>query len=776
VNTAARIAAVGHGGQLLLSAYSADILEQELGDDDLSLRDLGGHRLKDLDGEQRLYQVVIPELPSDFPPPRTARPRPNNHPVPLTPFVGRARLVAQVRDLLLQPANRAATLLGPGGTGKTRLAIRVATELLHNMPDGAFFISLAPIHDSSLVIPEIAKVLDVPEDPGRPLLEVLCEHLADLELLLVLDNFEQVQDAAKDIAEILRNCGGIKILATSRQPLRISGERGVPVPPLALPEPGHALPLDEVAGFEAVRLFVDRAQAVRFDFELAEENMNDVVEICRRVDSLPLAIELATARLYELSTQQLLAALEERLNVLTEGAVDLLDHQRTLRDLVAWSYDLLSPGERRLWRRLAVFVGGCELDAAAAVCDPEQTFDMEQAADELSGKSLLNLAFPSGSEGAIKVVSGTAEKRRIGMLETLREFALEQLESSDEADRLHRHHADWFVDLAETIERTEYELRPEVWIGRLDREQANFRAAFDRSLNHLDRPESAQRMGASLRLYWYQRGMFSEGRDWLARSVEQGSTDANEHRGAALVALADLERNMGNIEEARGHGERALDLYRELDHPKGIPDAARELGAIYQHLEEFERASELLEEALTYYRGGDNQEVLSYTLLVLGGGKQLQGDLEGAEALFEEALELTRRLDDPSYLATALLNLGELKTLRNQNDEAADLMRESLKVYADLEIRNAVAYCLEMLAAIDQAGGRSGEAVELFGAAAMIREEIGAPLESFNLERYNQDLDACRASLSPEEFDEHWNRGCSLTMAEAVELAQMDFG
>jgi tetratricopeptide (TPR) repeat protein len=283
-------------------------------------------------------------------------------------------------------------------------------------------------------------------------------------------------------------------------------------------------------------------------------------------------------------------------------------------------------------------------------------------------------------------------------------------------------------------------------------------------------------MGASLRLYWYQRGMFSEGRDWLARSVEQGSTDANEHRGAALVALADLERNMGNIEEARGHGERALDLYRELDHPKGIPDAARELGAIYQHLEEFERASELLEEALTYYRGGDNQEVLSYTLLVLGGGKQLQGDLEGAEALFEEALELTRRLDDPSYLATALLNLGELKTLRNQNDEAADLMRESLKVYADLEIRNAVAYCLEMLAAIDQAGGRSGEAVELFGAAAMIREEIGAPLESFNLERYNQDLDACRASLSPEEFDEHWNRGCSLTMAEAVELAQMDFG
>jgi predicted ATPase/class 3 adenylate cyclase len=774
VNTAARIAAVGHGGQVLLSAHTAELLQANLANDEITLRDLGEHRLKDLEGGQRLFQIVIPELASDFPPPRTAQTKPNNLPVPLTPFVGRARLVTQVRDLLMQPACRAATLLGPGGTGKTRLAIRVATELLHNLDDGAFFVSLAPIQDAGLVAGEIAKTLGVPEEPGRPLVESICAQVADKELLLVLDNFEQVQDAAKDVAEILRLCSGMKVLATSRQPLRISGERGVPVPPLALPDPGDLPPLQEVANFEAVRLFVDRAQAARFDFELTEANAADVVEICRRVDALPLAIELATARMYELDTAQLLAALEQRLNVLTEGAVDLLDHQRTLRDLVAWSYDLLEPEEQRLWRSLAVFSGGCELDTAEAVCDPESQFEFETAADDLVAKSLLNLAFESGSAGAVKVISGQAERRRISMLETLREYAAEQLSDSDEEIDLQIRHAAWFLQHAEDVSKRIPELERDDWIAQLDREQANFRAALNRCLNGLHDAETALRLGSALHYYWYQKGMLTEGSEWLEKALGAGKAAPPEHYGSALLSLADFERNMGNVEASLQHNEAALSLFRDNDDEKGVADAARQLGTICQHIGEFERSAELLDEAMAFYRKKDYTEVLSYTLLVSGGGKQLQGDLEGARALYEESLDLARRINDQNYLATALLNLGEVVEMKGETARAAELIREALRLYAEMDVRNAVAYCLELLAAIDSSEGRPHEAAQLFGAADKIREDIGTPVESFNLERYNRDLDAVKAALGEEAFAKSWEDGRAMKIDQAVEIAQLD--
>ena len=776
VNTAARIAAVGHGGQVLLSAHTAELVTEELQGDDVTLRDLGEHRLKDLDQAQRLFQVVIPELPSDFPPPRTMESKPNNLPVPLTPFVGRAQLVTQVRDLIMQPTCRAATLLGPGGTGKTRLAIRVATELLHNLDDGAFFVGLAPIQDASLVPGEIAQTLGVPEDPSRPIIENICAYLEDKELLLLLDNFEQVPEAAKDIAEILKRCGGVKVLATSRQPLRISGERGVPVPPLALPDPGELPPLEDVANFEAVRLFVDRAQAARFDFELTQDNAGEVVEICRKVDALPLAIELATARMYELTTTQLLQALEQRLNVLTEGAVDLLDHQRTLRDLVAWSYELLQPDEQRLWRRLAVFSGGCGLDAAQAVCDPEDQFEFETAADDLASKSLLTLAFESGSAGAVKVISGQAEQRRVSMLETLREYAVEQLADSDEELDLQRRHVGWFVQLAEDVHETIPNVERDIWLAPFDREQANYRAALSRCLDGLQDPASALTLGSLLHYYWYQRGMMSEGSDWLQRTLEADQGGASAARASALLALADFERNLGSIDAALEHNLEALAVYRELDDEKGIANTARQLGTIYQHTGEYARGAEYLNEAIAYYRKTDNYELLSYTLTVSGGGQQLQGDLDGAQALFEESVALARdEVQDPNYLATALLNLGEVLHVKAETGRAAEFIRESLRLYADMDVRNAVAYCLELLAAIDTAEGRGEEAAQLFGAADKIREDIGTPVESFNLERYNADVNAVKDALGREAFDKSWEDGRALKITEAVEIAQLDF-
>ncbi len=651
----------------------------------------------------------------------------------------------------------------------------MATELLHNLDDGAFFVSLAPIQDAGLVASEIAKTLGVPEEPGRPLVETICTQLAEKELLLVLDNFEQVQDAAKDVAEILRQCGGVKVLATSRQPLRISGERGVPVPPLALPDPGDLPPLDEVANFEAVRLFVDRAQAARFDFELTEQNAPEVVEICRRVDALPLAIELATARMYELDTTQLLAALEARLNVLTEGAVDLLDHQRTLRDLVAWSYDLLKPEEQRLWRNLAVFSGGCELDAAEAVCDPDGKFNFEAAANDLASKSLLNLAFESGSAGAVKVISGQAERERINMLETLREFAAEKLAESEEDSDLQRRHVDWFTELALRINKIIPNVSREEWMGPLDRDQANFRAAFARCVDGLNDAESALRMGAALHYYWYQRGMISEGRDWLQKALERDAGSPSRSRAKALLSLADFERNLSAIEAAREHNLEAREVFRQIGNEEGVADAARQLGTVLQHTGEYAEGGRYLDEALEHYRKVENLEMLSYTLTVSGGGKQLQGDLPGARDLFEESLDLARRVQDENYLATSLLNLGEVVQLQGETDRAAELIREALRIYAEMDIRNAVAYCLEMLAAIDASEGRPDEAAQLFGAADKIREDIGTPVESFNLERYNRDLDAVKAALGEDAFAKSWEDGRAMKIDQAVEIAQLDF-
>jgi predicted ATPase/class 3 adenylate cyclase len=773
VNTAARIASAGHGGQVLLSERTAELLTEALENDEITLREMGRHRLKDLDQPIRLYQIVIPELPSDFPPPRTAETRPNNLPTPLTAFVGRAQIVAKIRDLLLRTDVRAVTLIGPGGTGKTRLGLRVAGEVLHSMEDGAFFAGLAALRDPSLVASEIASALGVKEEAGKTLLEAVCDHLVEKELLLLLDNFEQVQEAARDVATILSRCPGVKVLTTSRQPLRISGERGFPVPPLELPDADANLTPEELGDNEAVRLFVERAQSVNYEFELAESNASQVLEICRRVDALPLAIELSAAKLWEMDVAQLLQSLDRRLAVLNEGSVDLLDHQRTLRDLVAWSYDLLDEHLQASWRRLAVFAGGCTAETAEMVCNLEGGDTLESDLEELVSRSLLTPDF-RGSSGAEKVILGQDE-RRYTMLETLREYAADVLSSAPEAAEVTERFENWSLALAEEAESHLRGPDLQLWLDRLNAEIANFRAALDIASNpEVPHPDQALRLSAALHFYFYSTGYLSEGRERLLAALEFGEQAAPQSRAKALYAAAALNRQQNRIDEAETYAGECLEIYRSLGDEDGVASVLSMLGGIAQRREDYDAAAKLLQEAAELQEKTGNQERLGVTYNLLGITEQMRDRIEAAGEYYARSLATAQAVADQNTIGTALINLGEVTQIAGDLGGAADYYRDALRIWADIHQGLFIAYCMEVLAGIDVAGGRPREAALLFGTADRIREELGAPVEPFNQERYQRDLDTTRGAMTEDDFTQAWEEGRRMRTEEAIELAMVD--
>jgi predicted ATPase/class 3 adenylate cyclase len=767
VNLAARVAAIGHGGQVLLSADAAAEALEPLSAGDITLRDLGEHRLKDIEAPEHLYQLVIPELPADFPPPRSAETRPSNLPVPLTPFIGRAKEVAEVRDLLSNPQTRAVTLLGPGGTGKSRLSLRVAEEMIHAMPDGAFFVALAAIREVDLVLPAIAGALEVREEPGRPLLESLKTYLADRSLLLVMDNFEQVSHAARDVGQLQAASPGLKILTSSRQPLRLSGERIYPVPPLGLPGPNAPLDdLNEIAGFEAVRLFVERAQGAQWDFELSTENVADVVEICRQLDALPLAIELATARLYSMSTTDLLKALKNRLAVLTGGSADLLDHQQTLKDLVAWSYDLLDEREQVLWRRLAVFDGGAPLPAVGPVCDPDDAYFFPLDLDSLVNKSLLTLSFDGSSLEDEE--DDLPMSQRVNMLQTLRDYAQLQLKQSGELPEITERHARWFAAHAERAAPNLRGADASGWLSRLDRDQTNFRNAMSWGLKN--EPALAANTAGVLWFHWYQRGQFSEGREWLEKTIATDATDAAKAR--SLLGLANLERIQNNIEQSRAHCEAALTAFEASGDEEGTADALSQLGTILQYLGEFEEAENRVTAAVEKLRLLSSRGRLSFSLVVLGALKQRRDELDDALEHYQEGLALGRELADANYIATGLVNVGEVQAIKGELEQAAANIQESLALFNALGVRNAIAYCLEMLADIELRRERFLEAARLFGAADRLRELLNTPVESFNQARYKDDLARTRSGAGDVAFDTEFEAGRSMRLDDVIAQAQ----
>src|SRR5919198_3449027 len=534
VHRVARVMSAGHGGQVLLTQATRNLLPEEL-PESVGVRDLGKHRLKDLSEPQRLYQLLIPGLENEFAALSTLEARPTNLPIQPTPLIGREEEVTEVTTRLREESIRLLTLTGAGGTGKTRLALQVAAEVVADFKDGVFFIDLAAIVDPDLLLATVAHTLSVRERRGESLAETLTDYLRTKRVLLVLDNFEQLASAAPAVSRLLAESPRVKALVTSRAPLCLAGEHEFSVPPLTIPNLRKADPLSLLAESEAVQLFVARARAVKPEFDLTSENAPVVAEICARLDGLPLAIELGAARLRLLSPAALLARLANRLPVLSRGKRDAPARQRTLRDTIEWSYRLLDEREQRLFARLAVFAGGATIEAAEAVCarDREHAGAVFDGIASLVEKSLLR----------------PARESRVRVLETVREYALEKLREGGEEEFLRERHARYFLALAEEAEPQILGADQVAWLERLERERDNFRAALSWSL---DRPDSelALRLIGSLRRAWVARGYLSETRQWLEAALEHRaavrmSVEAKGRYGLGRVALV-----QGDYDEA----------------------------------------------------------------------------------------------------------------------------------------------------------------------------------------------------------------------------------
>ncbi len=519
VHRAARIAACGHGGQIVASDATRALFGSAPAEG-ISFRDLGEHRLKDLPAPEHLFQIVADGLESEFPPLRTMDARRGNLPQQLTTFVGRRREVEGIEAALAE--SRLLTLTGPGGTGKTRLSLQVAGEVRDAYPDGAYFVPLAPISDPALVVPTIGQALGVREDPGRTPVETVTAELRDKQVLLVLDNFEQIVGAAGDVGQILAAAPALQVIVTSREALQLHGEREYPVPPLALPDPLHLPPLEQLSHYEAVALFIDRARAVKPAFEVTSANAPAVAELCARLDGLPLAIELAAARMKVLAPDAILKRLEHRLSLLSGGARDLPARQQTLRDAIAWSYDLLEQDERTFFVRLSAFLGGATLEAIEVVATEGLGFDAFDGVASLVNKSLLRQGETEHGE------------TRFFMLMTIHEYAMEMLAGLPEAAAVRRRHAEHFLAIAEDAAPELFGPKQADLLDSLEHEHDNFRAALAWAMD-AGEPSLALRLGAALWRFWQMRGHLREAAERLEALVADAR--AADHPAALTSAL-----------------------------------------------------------------------------------------------------------------------------------------------------------------------------------------------------------------------------------------------
>jgi len=630
-------------------------------------------------------------------------------PAQLTPLIGRRQEVAEVWALLQRPEVSLVTLTGIGGVGKTRLSLQVATDLLDDFADGVCFVPLAPISDPDLVVPTIAQALGIKEIGERLLLDLLKAYIRDKHLLLLLDNFEQVLPAVPELSNLLADCPQLKVLVTSRAVLHIRGEHEFPVPPLALPDLTHLPGSEALSQYAAVALFLHCAEAARPDFQVTPASTRTIAEICVRLDGLPLAIELAAARIKLLSPQALLTRLGHRLRVLTSGARDAPVRQQTLRNTLAWSYDLLDAEEQRLFRRLSVFAGGCTLDAVEGL----STALGELPADVLDGVASLM------DKSLLRQVEQEGEEPRLLMLETNREYGLEVLASSGEMESTQRAHAHYNLRLAE---RAELELggpQQAAWLERLEREHDNLRSALQWTLEQAGIEEAmegersietALRLGGALRVFWVVHGHITEGRHFLERALAVGVPLADTRieasvRAKALIVAGYLAIIQNDYERAEPLCKESLALYRELEDQPGIAFALTLLGSVAWTQGNMVAARMLTEEALTIARQVDSMELAAGSLFILGLVSSSQGEYAMAYALFEEGLAMQRALGDKRGIAHSLSQLAQVLFV-SQADPArvSPLLEECLMVSREVGYKEGIAayYCVSGQLALSQ--------------------------------------------------------------------------
>jgi predicted ATPase len=730
---------------------------------------------------------------------RQVETRPSNLPAQRTGLVGREKEVAAAKELLLREDVRLVTVTGPGGIGKTRLAVQVACGLAERFPGGAHFVPLSSLSDSALLASAVVQRLGIREAGGRSPLEILKENLQNslrAPMLLLLDNFEHLAQAAPTVAELLVIGPNLKILVTSRAALHLYGEHEFPVPPLALPDSRSVPTVEVLSQCPSVALFVQRAVAARPDFELNPENAAAVSEICSRLDGLPLAIELAAARVKVLSPSAMLTRLASRLQLLTGGARDLPERQQTLRAAMDWSYDLLSSAEQKLLRRLAVFAAGCDLEGMEAVCDTKGDLDL----DLLDGVASLV------DKSLVQQVEQTKGESRFVMLETIREYALEKLAESGEEALTKRAHAAYCLVLAEE-EATEQSGAE--WLERFALEYGNFRAGLE-WLTETGDAEWGLRLGTALFRFWDTREYLAEGRDSLGKLLklpgaagatkararalfaagvlasEQGDYDPadaligesldiarrlDDKQGIAvsLNALAVIARDQSEISTARSLFEESLVLWKDLGDQKAVARSLSNLASVVRLQGDYAQARSLYAECLAMFRGLGDQTGVAWSMNSQGDVARDQGDSEAARALYEEGLAIFRELGDRWGIAGTLADLGSLARDQGNHSAARSQYRESIRIFRELDHKRGIARLLECCACSAAAQLEAKRALRLAGAAAALRQNIGAPLTPGEQAKLQTALDPARQTLTDTGGATVWLEGWALPVEKAIE-------
>ena len=736
INRAARIAALAHGGQILASGLTRDLLEDQALDG-VRLRDLGEHRLKDIGAPVRILQVIADGLPAEFPALRSLEARPNNLPTQLTTFVGRERELAEAGALLAR--TRLLTFTGPGGTGKTRLSIQVATAAADAFPDGTWFVALEAVRDPALVAPTIIRALGVADSTTRSAIDGVVDTIGERRMLLLLDNFEQVVAAGPVVAEILRRCPNVTCLVTTRVALHVSGEQeypvpGLPAPPdpsrlsevdrLNLPRALREFDLDALNEFEAVRLFIARATAVKPGFSATSANAPAVAAIVGRLHGMPLAIELAAARVKLLKPEQILARLDHHLATLTSGSRDLPERQQTLRGAIAWSYDLLDDGARELLDRLSVFRGGFELDMAEPVCGPADEIggDVVDRIGELVDQSLVR-------------IDEEREEPRFTMLETIREYAAEMLASHGEADEIGRRHAETFLGFAQRAAPELSGPAQRRWLDRLEREHDNLRAALDWATDHPE-PALAARLAFALWRFWQKRGYLNEARARLEAMASLGWDLDPVDRAIFAETLGGVAYWQSDRPAAAMWYDEALVIWRRSG------DRAQIANALYNRAyadmieimggdataDTFATVGKMMEEALDIYRQLGDMGGQGNLLWGLGSFHYFTADAATAETWYRRSLDLHRAAGDRTMEAWSLHMLTLSAAGQRHWDEARETGRDALRHFYEAGDVAGVTLVVDDLAIIALADGDRVRSARLWGAARHLQQTTGTAL------------------------------------------------
>jgi predicted ATPase/DNA-binding XRE family transcriptional regulator len=721
------------------------------------------------DEERASLLAAVPNRTTEPPPasalkdqPTIPEQAPSPIPSPHTSLLGREGELSEIDTFLRRREVRLLTLTGTGGVGKTRLAIEAARRAGPIFSDGIAFVGLAPLGDPSLVIPTIAQTLGLREVEGTSAKEALYAYLKERRMLLVLDNLEHLLEVVPEIISLIDSSAPLKILATSRAPLRVRGEQEYPVGPLICPDPSKTPLVDEVRGSAAVELFVQRARAASPSFDLTQSNAASVAAICWRLDGLPLAIELAAARARFLGPTALLSRLDKALEA-GGGARDLPKRQKTMRATLDWSHDLLHEPEKELFRRLSVFAGGWTLEGGEAVGE----------GGAVEKEEILSLV-GNLVEQSLVVAEGTPDGSvRYGMLEPVRQYALEKLQESGEKERVRRLHALWYTRFAEHAEKELTGPDQGEWFDRLETEHDNLRAALLWSLEG-NEPDIGLRLAAALWRMWNARGFMQEGRGWLEKALSRGEDRPSPERAKALNGAGAIAYQQGDTHSARRMFEKSIEMSRELGDMGVLSRATCNLASLMLGLNELARARGLFEQCLVMDRELDDKSRIAFSLGGLADVFYCMGDLDKGIEYYEQSLALHRELDDRRSIGITLSNLGELTQLQGDLERAEDLYKQSMAVVREIDDRWLTVHVLLAVGSLLAVQNRQERAVSILAAVDSLRREMGFEFQAHTLADYESALQLARDALSKERFEAAWQRGGAMSLEEAASYAMSE--